>query len=768
MPEAGEKTSQERGRGFWRRLSGAARLLAAPAALFLVLTVLMALGGIAPLDNALMDARFRMVTRAPSDTLVLVEIDPRSLREEELWPWPRDRYAKAIETLQDAGAALIAFDVDFSSLSDPAGDAAFAQALARRPGEVILPVFWQWSSGRGGQRELINTPPHEKFLNDAVIASVTLTAENNGVLRRGWRAVEDDGAYRTSIADMLAGVPADRRDTFYIDFGIDASAIDRLSFRDVLNGDFPPKAVRGKNILIGATALELGDEFAAPVLGVTPGVTLHALGYESLVQTRALTRTQPAIPLALAGLMLLWLTRKPQDKTASSLAITHSLLLAVLIAAPVGLQALFPVSFDAGAMLAAQGLSLLYVGAAQLRHRALQIIRHRAATLKFQELTAIVVRDNADGVIVTDETGGVELCSERAKELLGFKGDILPGADISHLASGFPVLPAAKTGLRETAYSEFVAPSGGAILEIIATRSATPAGKTRGREKPVFSGLVVYTLRDISARKRIEEAERKAKEAAIAANALKTQLISNMSHELRTPLNGVIGFASIMKDEAFGAHATPEYKEYSQNIHDSGKRLLGLINNMLNIAKLDAGEFEVAKDPAPLDEILEKSLSGFKHEILRRNASVAVEVQEGLPDAMIDASVFHEMISQLISNALKFTGSDAKIILRAYGKGSDLTLEVEDNGCGADPALFPKLTDVFFQGDGALNRAHEGAGLGLYLVAKFASLHGGALRFESERGQGFLARLDFPDTLVKSGNTQELKRQSFEARRALR
>lgn len=728
-----------------RRGPRAAASLAAPAALFAVLIALYAVGAIAPIDNALMDARFRLVKRAPSDSLVLVEIDPRSLRAETRWPWPRDRYAAATANLQDAGAALIAFDVDFSSRSDPAGDLAFAEALSRRPGEVVLPVFWQWSASDGnGGRELVRTPPNRMFLNDAVIASVTLTTEKNGVLRRGWRAVEDGGAYRTSLAGVLAGVSANRRDTFYIDYGIDAAEIKRLSFNDVLNGGFPPEAVRGKNVLIGATALELGDEFAAPVLGITPGVTLHALSYESLVQDRALTRPAPAIPLALAALLLVWLTRKAARQRASDLALKHAALLATLFAAPLGAQALFPVSFDTGAMIAAQALAALYVAGAQLHHRAREIISHRAATMRYQELTGIVVRDNGDGVIVTDGAGAVELCNERAKTLLGIEGEPA-GKDIARAAEGFPALPAAHTGLRETAFCEFAAPATGAVLEIIATRSATPAGRTREGETDYASGLVVYTLRDISARKRIEEAERKAKEAAIAANAAKTQLISNMSHELRTPLNGVIGFASIMKDEAFGVHATPEYKEYSKNIHDSGKRLLGLVNNMLNVAKLDAGEFEIVKDRAPVDEVIDKTLHEFRHEILRRDAKVVLEIEKALPDATIDASIVNEMLSQLLANALKFTGDRPVVTFRAFRNGRVLTIEVEDNGCGAPPAQLPKLARAFVQGDGALNRSHEGAGLGLYLVSKFAALHGGALSLESEPGERFLARMTFSD-----------------------
>ncbi len=726
----------------WRRGKRAARLLGAPVLLFLLVLAATASGLVAFIDNMLMDARFRLIERAPSDTLVIVEIDPQSIHAEEQWPWPRDRYAKAIANLQDAGAALIALDVDFSSLSDQAGDDAFAQALARRPGAVILPVFWQWSTRDEGPGALLKTPPNEKFLEHAVIASVTLTTEKNGLLRKGWRAVDDAGADRTSLPAMLAGVPADRRETFYIDFGIDPSAIERVSFHKVLDGDFSPEAIRGRNVIIGATALELGDEFAAPILGVVPGVTLHALSYESLVQGRALLRPAPIIPLAFAALVLFWFCRDAAHRRASDMACMHLIVLFVSLVAPLAIQATSPVSFDTGAVISAQVLALFYAACVQLRHRAQQIIRQRAKTMRFQELTGIVVRDNADGVIVTDGAGVIELCNKRAKELLRINREIRPGAKLDQLVADFPALPDSNSRARQTAHRELtIAP--GAVLEIIATQSASPTG-TRGHETQRLAGLVVYTLRDISVRKRMEAAEQKAKEAALAANALKTQLIANMSHELRTPLNGVIGFASIMKDEIFGAHATPEYKEYALNIHDSGTRLLGLVNNMLNIAKLDAGEFEIAKNPAAIDEIFEKALASSRRDIERRAAAVVADVQQGLPDAMIDASVIHEMLLQLLSNALKFTGDNARVDLRARDEGGALVVEVEDNGCGVDPAMLPKLTRVFYQANSTLNRSHEGAGLGLYLVAKFAALHGASLTLESQAGGGFLARLQFP------------------------
>ena len=707
-------------------------------------------GALEPLNLALMDLRFRLIERAPSDTLTVVEIDPYSLKEEGRWPWSRDRYATAIENLQSAGANLVAFDVDFSSLSDDAGDDAFVNALAQRPGEVVLPVFWQWSARSNQHGAMIQTPAHEKFLNDAVIASVTLTTEKNGVVRRGWRGVHDGSAFRASIAAVLAATPADAHETFYIDFGIDPAKIRRLSFHDVYKNDFPSDAVRGKNILIGATALELGDEFAAPVRGVTAGVLFHALGYESLLQNRDLQRSNTLIALVLALGIIIWTCRRERYQRVWVILLQQSLLFSLLIGVPIAIQSVSPMSVDAGAMIAAQLLCIIYVTGARLHRYARQILQQRAATAHYQALTGLVVRDNADGVIVADAQGIIELCNDRARELLRAADSFEAGSNICELAPDFPVHPATHKPQDETAQAlnvqpvhvEYTANDGdGLTLEIVASCATSSAIDASTHN--VQSQLFVYTLRDISARKRIEAAEREAKEAAIAANTMKSQLISNMSHELRTPLNGVIGFADILQKESFGPLGVAEYKDYSQSIYHSGKRLLGLVNDMLNIAKLDAKEFEISKSSAYLGEVIENCISLIEKRGDLKDKTISMKVQSGLPAVDIDCSVFNEILMHLVSNAVKYTSDDGKITIRAMQEDEDLIIEVEDNGCGVDPQCLPKLTQAFYQADAALNRQHEGAGLGLYLVTKFAALHHGVLEFENTQNARFLARVRF-------------------------
>ena len=741
-----------------RRLIGAVKPFAVHAILFSLVCLLTMIGAVEPLNLSLLDMRFRVLERAPSNTLVVVEIDPLSLKEEDHWPWPRDRYATAITNLQNAGASLIAFDVDFSSLSSDEGDAAFVDALSRRPGEVILPVFSQWSSSGDKKGMIVTAAPHPSFLQNAIVASVNLTTEESGLIRRGWKGFNDDDSFRASIAATLAGTPGADQETFYIDYGVDLSKIERLSFSDVLRGNIPVDTVQGKNILIGATAIELGDEYAAPNLGVIPGVMLHALSYESLLQGRAIQRLHFCIPLIAALMIIFWVCHESKNKSWRKIITNQLFLFTGLIGAPVILQALVPISFDVGSIITAQALSVTYMVGLTLRRHAQQIYKQRAATAHYQALTSLVVRDNADGVIVADTQGVIELCNDRAGQLLGSEGAMIPGAHIQTFAKNFPLYPA-KTNSDEydiatldddqPIHSEYqVRTSGGVILEIVASCSKQTFQIGAGQEHKNGSQVFVYTLRDISARKQIEAAEKAAKHAAVAANKFKSELISNMSHELRTPLNGVIGFADILQKESFGPLGVPEYKEYSEHIYISGKRLLSLVNDMLSVAKLDSGDYEINKSLTSIDEVVEDCLIAFENSEPQK--PITVDIQHDLPGLNIDYNIFKEILTHLLSNSVKFTGDDALISICATQHGDDLVIEVKDNGCGVDSELLPMLTKAFYQGDGALSRQHEGAGIGLYLASKLASLHdGGTLEFESEKGAGFLARLRFVGIISK-------------------
>ena len=240
-----------------------------------------------------------------SGDLLLVEIDARSIAGISRWPWPRDHHAGVVEKLHQAGAASISFDVDFSSHSTALGDDAFAQAILKAGGMVTLATFVQEAGG--GAKGWAESLPIPALRENAALAAVSVLPDKDGHVRRMPLGVVTASIPRPSLSAMIAGVGGAVENDFPIDFAIDPATIPRLSFMDIEAGHFNPEAVRGKHIVIGATAVELGDRYAVPRFGVIPGVVIQALSSETLMRgvPREAGWRLPLLVMLLAGIALL-------------------------------------------------------------------------------------------------------------------------------------------------------------------------------------------------------------------------------------------------------------------------------------------------------------------------------------------------------------------------------------------------------------------------------------------------------------------------------
>lgn len=337
-------------------------------------------GLLRPLDDGLADLRFRLLDRPASGTLATVEIDSASLQAAGRWPWDRERYAVAIENLQRAGAKVVAFDVDFSAPSSPQSDARLQAAVEAHPGSVILPVFVQRSS-RGADSALVENAPLPALAAQSVLASVNVPVDPDGRVRRYPFTLETHGGPRPSIGALLADAPPGRTGTFLLDYGIRVEDTPSLSFETVYQGRFDPALVRGRSVLIGATALELGDEFATPRVGTMSGVHVHALAYESVRAGRALTRLNPYATLLIAGLVAVLLRPRRQAMSLKTLLRRHFAAAAGAAVLPLWLQAILPVTLDVAPILLAQALVLVWSVRSELDRRAEAIVREREAGL---------------------------------------------------------------------------------------------------------------------------------------------------------------------------------------------------------------------------------------------------------------------------------------------------------------------------------------------------------------------------------------------------
>lgn len=252
--------------------------------------------------------------------------------------------------------------------------------------------------------------------------------------------------------------------------------------------------------------------------------------------------------------------------------------------------------------------------------------------------------------------------------------------------------------------------------------------------------------RDVSDRKKYEGQLLEAREKAESANRTKSAFLANMSHELRTPLNAIIGFSEMLKRETFGALGHPKYDEYSGLIHDSGLHLLDLINDILDMSKIEAGKMEMSIEPLDVGEIAIASLRLVEERASKMNVKLAfaADPSDQMVKALGDARATKQILLNLLSNAIKFTPPDGQVTLTITANADAMLVSVSDTGIGIDETDIPRLLLPFEQVTRVSTTTHEGSGLGLALTKSFAELQGGSFHIDSKPGRGTIASLSLP------------------------
>jgi EAL domain-containing protein (putative c-di-GMP-specific phosphodiesterase class I)/CHASE2 domain-containing sensor protein len=277
-------------------------LLRVASALVLAVLVAMAAatGSFRVAEQRLDELVFALFERPASGQVQVVEMDAASVAAIQRWPWPRDHYARMIAQLDAAGVRSISFDVDFSSASQPAEDAAFAAAIAAATAPVALPTFAQHAGFREGRK--LDALPIAPLREHAQLASVAIIPDSDGFVRHMPLGIVTGDTARPAIAAVVAGRAGRASARFPIDFAIDPTSIPRHSFIAIEGGEFDASALKDRDIIIGATAIEMGDRYPVPRYGIIPGVILQALAAETLLDAVPVEGSWPA-PLALATLL---------------------------------------------------------------------------------------------------------------------------------------------------------------------------------------------------------------------------------------------------------------------------------------------------------------------------------------------------------------------------------------------------------------------------------------------------------------------------------
>ena len=360
------------------------------------------------------------------------------------------------------------------------------------------------------------------------------------------------------------------------------------------------------------------------------------------------------------------------------------------------------------------------------------------------EATDIISRHGRDG--------GPTFVSPAIKHVLGFDAHELLGRvpfDLTHpddLESvRNAILEAKRTGASVT-YSHRARHKNGSYVWL-ESRVRFVAWPQTGEYENAIS-----ISRDITARKQFEEELLAARIRAEAASHSKSRFLANMSHELRTPLNAIIGFSDIIAREMFGPMENARYSEYVKLIHESGGMLLDLINDLLDMSKIEAGKFELHYEDFLVQDSIESSLQLFAGRATEKNIHLSSSVRPEDLHVRADRRVFKQILLNLVSNAVKFSNAGGNISVESTAREGCMTLCVRDTGIGIAKEFLARIGTPFEQASNDPARTHGGSGLGLALVKSLIKLHGGSFEIQSQQGHGTEVTVTLPLVPVQAAS----------------
>lgn len=356
----------------------------------------------------------------------------------------------------------------------------------------------------------------------------------------------------------------------------------------------------------------------------------------------------------------------------------------------------------------------------------------------------------ARGVVMYEPDGTIAICNHQILEMFGFsEADTQKGVHIGKLLTQVLDLYDRPDGMTNGELLQRLRGSGGGIVQefMLPLRN----GRTiHVVYKPIETGGFIHTCEDITQRLNYEEALRISKTDAEQANEAKSQFLANMSHELRTPLNAIIGFSEIILDGSIGAIKNPKMRDYLEDLHECGRHLLSLVNDILDLSKAEAGQLEMEWEAVDTARVLQDSVRVMSDTARRQNIELHYEVEANLPLIWSSARRLRQILLNLLSNAIKFTPDGGKVVVTASVHPSgDVLLKIIDTGIGMTRQEVGIAFNPFQQIESSLSRHYQGTGLGLSLTRRLVELLAGTMSVESELGKGtaitiLLNSSDFP------------------------
>jgi PAS domain S-box-containing protein len=379
---------------------------------------------------------------------------------------------------------------------------------------------------------------------------------------------------------------------------------------------------------------------------------------------------------------------------------------------------------------------------------------------------AKIIELSTDAIISVDSHGRITLFNTGAEAMFGYPAARVLGRPLEIL------IPKRFRGRHRAHIASFIGGDKGSMRRM-GQRGEILARRKGGAEFPAEASIMHYIvqnepvltaiLRDISDRVATEAARHEAMRQAELANRAKSEFLANMSHELRTPLNAIIGFTEVMTRETFGPLGSPRYRGYCKDIGEAGRHLLCLINDVLDVSKIEAGQMRPLESEVDVAAILQACLRMVRERALAADLLVHVNVADDLPALLCDERLLKQMLLNLLSNAIKFTLEGSITVNALVAADATLQISVADTGIGIAGADIPKALQPFGQVDSTLTRRFGGTGLGLHLTRSMVELHGGHLDLTSTIGIGTTATLTFPAGRLRPRRTRNFAEERIRA-----
>lgn len=421
---------------------------------------------------------------------------------------------------------------------------------------------------------------------------------------------------------------------------------------------------------------------------------------------------------------------------------TEAVVMGILVSLPFEMGGLSVALLDA-LLLTALSFPLLFFWVVRPYVREQRAIEQVAATALHQSQShlALVLGAMVDGIVISDDRGIIQVFNKAAEVIFGYTEQDVIGQPVNML---MPPSDAEQHDAYLERYHLTQRPS------IIGSGREVLGRRKDGSLFPIdiaisqleIDGKRTYTgvVRDITERKEAESALIEAKEQAERASRVKSEFMANMSHELRTPLNAIIGFSEVAQSEMFGPLGHPKYTEYAGDIQESAQHLLDLINDILDMARIESGKFELHEEVFDLVDAAATPI----HFVNSSSVNLHNNLPSDMPCLRADKRRVKQILLNLLSNAVKFTPDGGIIDLDAFvGDDGGIVLRIRDTGIGMDKTEIARALKPFEQIDAGLNRKYEGTGLGLALVERMVRLTGGELRIESEKDKGTSVSVHF-------------------------